>query len=160
MLDMTQVKKLYELNPVRILRILTFCIFFSFLFYVYMGWPGKVKVADYENAESDSVIDSIKERHSSTTVSGWCIVKGQAASMQLKREIVLMSSKSAYSYPMQYIDRPDVAVFYKDDNYKRSGFAVQINNSFIEKGRYKLYTTYIYDNKKYISDLKKEIQIP
>ena len=34
------------------------------------------------------------------------------------------------------------------------------NNSFIEKGRYKLYTTYIYDNKKYISDLKKEIQIP
>lgn len=157
---MMQVKKLYELNPVRILYILIFCLVLSFLFYVYMGWPGKVNMADYENIESESNIDNIKERHSSTSISGWFFVNDQESARQLKRKIVLMGSGSVYSYPMQYLDRPDIADFYKNDKYKRSGFALQINNRLIEKGRYKLYVSYIYDNKKYISDLKKEIQIP
>lgn len=60
---------------------------------------------------------------------------------------------------MRYIDRPDVAGSFKDNQFRRAGFACQINGRFLKKGKYRLYMKYVYNNKNYVSDLKREIQV-
>lgn len=159
---MAQSKQLYKYNQVRIFFIIVFCSIFSLLFYIYMGVGRKDIISDYETIESKSAFDIEDHNGIAINVSGWFTVNGQESSRQLKKEIVLSNVSSAgpiYSYPVQYIDRPDVADFFKDNNFRRAGFSCQINSTFIKNGRYHLYMKYSYNNKKFFADLNKEIQI-
>ncbi len=156
---MIQNKKIYEFNHVRIFFIVIFCSITSFLFYVYMALPRNVTISDYEAIESQSNFDKDEQKHKKVNLWGWFLVREQNSSRQLKKEIVLSNSNASYSYPVQYIDRPDIVELFKDDGYRRAGFACQIDSRFIKTGSYKMYMRYVYDNKNYISDLKKEIKI-
>jgi len=139
----------------------------SLLLYIYMGSPLKVKLSDYETIDSQSCIDRIEYKDGAITIEGWFFINNQVPSQQMKKEIFLSSTESeyAYSYPLQYISRPDVAKafpqIFKDDKYKsaRAGFVTQINTHFIKKGIYKISARFTYDNKTYISDLNREIKI-
>lgn len=135
------------------------CLTSAFLFYVYVGLPRKIVSSQYELINSQSNLD--KEEYTSGAISllGWFVVSDQDSSHQLKKEIVLSNDNSNFSYPVQYINRPEIADVFKNGKYNMSGFFLQINTRFIKKGTYKLYIKYIYDNKKFISDLKREIVI-
>lgn len=155
------IQKLYKFNQVIVFFIMIFCLLFSLLFYVYMGQPRNltVNISDYETIESQSGFDKDEQTDRNVNLWGWFLVRDQNSSQQLKKEIVLSNANASYSYPVQYIDRPDIAEFFKSDGYRRAGFACQINSRFIKKGSYKIYMKYVFNNKNYISDLKKEIQI-
>ena len=156
---MVKDKKLYEFNQVRIFFIIIFCSVVSLLFYVYMGLPRNVAIPDYEEIESQSAFDVENHNGKVVSFSGWFTVNGQDSSRQLKKEMVLSNEDSSYSYPVRYIDRPDVAGSFKDNQFWRAGFACQINGRFLKKGKYRLYMKYVYNNKNYVSDLKREIQV-
>lgn len=149
-------KNLYEF--IKIFFIVVFCFILSVLFYVYMGLPRDTSLTDHETIESQSAFEAVS-KPKIVKLSGWFTVNDQDSSKQLKKEIILRNADSSYSYPVQYIDRPDVASVFKNDNFKRAGFACQINSMFIKKGKYKLYMKYVYNHKNFIADLKREIQI-
>jgi hypothetical protein len=153
----TQFSKTFKKNEIKIIiSIVFFCFAVSLMFYVFMGLPRKGTIAGHEISECQSVIDKAEHNGRVTNIVGWFLVRDQESSKQLKKEIVLCSSECKYSYPVEYIDRPDISEIF-GNIYGRSGFALQINNIFIKKGTYKLYMKYVYNNKKFVVDLKKEI---
>ena len=146
-----------------------FCLAVSLLVYVYMGLPRKTEVSDYEVIDSRSYLDKAEYKDGAINLVGWFFVGSQDLRMQMKKEIVLRNSTSgnSYSYPVQYLNRLDVTKLFmkafpktfQSDKYSRAGFMTQINTRFIEDGIYKIYIGYVYNNKKFISDLKREIVI-
>lgn len=122
--------------------------------------PRKVSIVDYESTNSQSDINIERSEHVINIV-GWFVANDQESSRQLKKELVLVSNDNLnYSYPVQQIDRSDIAQALKNDKYVHCGFMVQISDRFLRNGQYKLYLKYVYDNKRYISSLNdKDIQI-
>lgn len=153
---MNKIRELLGKNVIVIPAILVLSLAATLLFYLYMGLPRKGTISDCTMAESESYIESIKQKGRVTTITGWFLVKKQDSSRQLRKELVLRSPETGYSFPVSYIDRPDVAEAY-GSIYGRAGFEVQVSSRFVGKGSYRLYVRYLYNNSSYAADLKKEI---
>lgn len=153
---MNKIRELLGKNVIVIPAILVLSLAATLLFYLYMGLPRKGTISDCTMAESESYIESIKQKGRVTTITGWFLVKKQDSSRQLRKELVLRSPETGYSFPVSYIDRPDVAEAY-GSIYGRAGFEVQVSSRFVGKGSYRLYIRYLYSNSSYAADLKKEI---
>jgi hypothetical protein len=134
-----------------------------------MGLPRKTAVSDYEVIDSRSSLDKAEYTAGAIKLVGWFFVTNQDLRVQMKKEVVIrnLTSGNSYSYPVQYLNRHDVTrsfmkafpKAFQSDIYSRAGFMTQINTRFIEDGTYKIYIGYVYNNKKFISDLKREIVI-
>ena len=153
---MNKIRELPGKNVIVIPAILVLSLAATLLFSLYMGLPRKGTISDCRMAESESYIEEIKQKGRVTTITGWFLVKKQDSSRQLRKELVLRSPETGYSFPVSYIDRPDVAEAY-GSIYGRAGFEVQVSSRFVGKGSYRLYVRYLYNNSSYAADLKKEI---
>lgn len=155
---MNKIRELPGKNVIVIPAILVLSLAATLLFSLYMGLPRKGTISDCRMAESESYIEEIKQKGRVTTITGWFLVRKQDSSRQLRKELVLSSPDKSYSYPVRYIDRPDVAEAY-GSIYGRAGFEVQVSSRFVGKGSYRLYIRYLYSNSSYAADLKKEIAL-
>lgn len=128
------------------------------LFYLYMAAPRETAPSSFTPIEPLGF--SVKEERSGRMIriTGRYTARNQNPSRQLRKEIVLMGPETCFSYPVQYTQAPDAGETYGSRPARSdSGFSLQINSRFLGKGRYRLYIRYVYDNKKFMSDLKKEL---
>lgn len=126
------------------------------LFYLYMAAPRETAPSGFTPIEPQGSLVKAERSGSTVSISGWHVTKGQDSSRQLEKEIVLLSREACYAYPVQYIERPDIAEAY-GSRFLRSGYALQADSRFLGKGRYRLYLRYVYNGRKFVSDLNKEI---
>lgn len=128
------------------------------LFYIYMGIPGEASLEGYTAAEPEDSLVREERSGRMIRITGRYTARNQNPSRQLRKEIVLMGPETCFSYPVQYTQAPDAGETYGSRPARSdSGFSLQINSRFLGKGRYRLYIRYVYDNKKFMSDLKKEL---
>ncbi len=102
------------------------------------------KIDDQTSCEGKIHVETFLDYGSFLSIKGWAFLENENSNKYTKILLILNNKKRSY-YPVETTFRPDVAEFFKNQNYTQTGFKCMIKKSDFEENFFKIGIIFIPD---------------